>query len=120
MCRVSSFLWKWKCERWIFQANQYYTINRTPKEENTQLASLFIRENSLLWLYAYMEDKRKWPPWSEFCRDLCLIFDPSANKMPPAEWRNVVPLRSVEEYQKEFDVVRLRFHVLKILQYKCL
>lgn len=88
---------------WICQANQYFAINRTPLEDKSQTASLYLRDDAVLWMYSYIEDKGVWPPWEIFSNDLCLRFDPSANRMPIAEWRSVVQTGSVTNYQLEFE-----------------
>lgn len=65
---------------WIFQANQIYTMYRTPEEEKSQIASMYLKDDALLWLYSYMEDKQFWPSWRDFCINLCHRFDPSAKQ----------------------------------------
>lgn len=59
-------------------------------------------------MYSYLEDKREWPRWEEFSNSLYLRFDPAANKMPIAEWRNVMQIGTIVEYQEEFEKARAK------------
>lgn len=70
---------------WICQANQYFAINRTVLEDRSQTASLYLKDDAVLWMYSYIEDKGVLPPWEVFSNDICVRFDPSTNRMPIAE-----------------------------------
>ncbi|GKV17927.1 hypothetical protein SLEP1_g28378 [Rubroshorea leprosula] len=63
---------------------------------------------ALQWLQAYMKGKIEWPSWEEFCTTVCVRFGVASKMKLVAEWRNVIQMGTVLEYQRAFEKIRAR------------
>lgn len=93
---------------WIFQCEQCFLKNGVLDEHRTQTSSVYVRGNALQWMEFYMHGRAGFPPWPDFCRDLCLRFDLTSYDKPVVEWKKVFQKGSVLEYQEEFEVAKAR------------
>lgn len=93
---------------WIFQCEQYFMMNGVADEARTQTASAYVRGKALQWMEFYMRGKRGFPPWPDFCRDICLRFDLTYYERPVIEWKKVFQKGTVMEYQEEFELAKAR------------
>ncbi|GLU10150.1 hypothetical protein SLE2022_269700 [Rubroshorea leprosula] len=93
---------------WLFQSEQFFEINKTGEGFKSQIASMYIKGEALQWLQAYMKGKIEWPSWEEFCTTVCVRFGVASKMKLVAEWRNVVQMGTVLEYQREFEKIRVR------------
>lgn len=55
-----------------------------------------------------MKGKERWPPWNEFCMDICSRFDLTFYDNPVGEWKIVIQTGSVMEFQREFEKVKAK------------
>lgn len=93
---------------WIFQCEQCFMMNGVHDEHRTQIASVYVRGKALQWMEFYMRGRPGFPPWPDFCRDLCLRFDLTSYDRPIVEWKKVFQRGTVLEYQEEIEVAKAR------------
>ncbi|GLU16084.1 hypothetical protein SLE2022_325340 [Rubroshorea leprosula] len=80
----------------------------TGKGFKSQIAGMYMKGEALQWLQAYMKGRIEWPAWEEFCTAVCVRFGVASKMKLVAEWRNVVQMGTVLEYQRDFVKIKAK------------
>ena len=75
-----------------------------------KIASIHLYEKALLWYQSFMKNKGEgeWPPWEEYKVVVAMRFGSKSFDDPLAELMKLNQLRSVEQYQENFDSLLTR------------
>ena len=87
---------------WLFQADQYFALYQTPREQRLDLMSFYMHGEALSW-YKWMYHNHQLTTWDEFTRALTIRFGPSSYENHQQELFKIKQSTTVAEYQGRFE-----------------
>ncbi|GKV33333.1 hypothetical protein SLEP1_g41856 [Rubroshorea leprosula] len=93
---------------WLYKCNCFFKAPNVPDEQKAEIASMYLSGAAIIWHECYMEDNKTFPNWRDYIFYMSLRFGEGEMQDPIILWKNLSQPGSVNEYQKDFERIRVR------------
>ncbi|KAF9607193.1 hypothetical protein IFM89_033400 [Coptis chinensis] len=91
-------------ESWLFQAEQFFTLNPISKEQKVIMASIHLKGDAIAW-YRWLNQSLDELTWRQFSTSLCKRFGSKKHIDPMSSLSKLTQQGTVREYITSFETL---------------